>query len=108
MKIYNLDRTISVKDGYDRSILNGLKEGNEFSFKASRYEYYVVQLLVLTSYDCTDAKITVSNLIAEGGKEIEKAVTCFNAKGKDAYGKKFTQKVSIRQNEITPVFIGLN
>ncbi len=108
MKIYNLDRTISVKDGYDRSVLNGLKEGNEFSFKASRYEYYVVQLLVLTSYDCTDAKITVSNLIAEGGKEIEKAVTCFNAKGKDAYGKKFTQKVSIRQNEITPVFIGLN
>ena len=49
MKIYCLDRQIVVKDFYDYSILNGLKNAREFDFVVSRYGYYVVQLVVKPS-----------------------------------------------------------
>ncbi len=108
MKIYNLDRKISVKDGYDHSVLNGLTEGREFTFNASRYEYFVVQLLVLTNYDASGVEVVTSPLTAENGKQIEKVVTCFNTKGTDAQGVKFKRSLPLKRNEIKPVFIGVN
>ncbi|MBQ8178322.1 MAG: hypothetical protein IJ033_03925 [Clostridia bacterium] len=105
MKIYCVDRKTVVKDYYDFSILNGLKEGREFSFTTSRYGYFVVQLLVLPSYDSMGLDVTTTSLFG-ADKEIEKAVTCFNTQGVDVKGNKFTRKLPMLEGELKPVFIG--
>ena len=105
MKIYCLDSKQVVKDYYDHSILDGLKEGREFSFTTSRYAYTVVQLLVLPSYDSMGLEVTTSSLYGND-KEIERAVTCFNTQGVDVKGEKFTRKLPLLEGEIKPVFIG--
>ena len=105
MKIYCLDSKQVVKDYYDYSILDGLKEGREFSFTTSRYAYTVVQLLVLPSYDSMGLEVTTSSLYGND-KELERAVTCFNTQGVDVKGEKFTRKLPLLEGEIKPVFIG--
>ncbi len=105
MKIYCIDRNTVVKDYYDHSILNGLQDGREFSFTTSRYGYFVVQLLVLPSYDTKGLEVTTTGLFG-ADKEIEKAVTCFNTQGVDVKGNRFTRKLPLLEGELKPVFIG--
>lgn len=107
MRIYNLDRKTVVKDYYDHSILDGLQDSREFSFTTSRYGYYVVQLVVLPSYDSKGLKVTTTSLYGED-KEIDKAVTCFNTQGVDVKGVKFERKLALKEGELKPVFIGLD
>ena len=45
MKFYALDRSTAVTDYRDRRIIEGLTPAKEFDFRASRHEYYVVQLI---------------------------------------------------------------
>ena len=107
MKIYCLDRKTVVKDYYDYSILEGLKEGREFSFTTSRYGYYVVQLLVLPSYTSKGLEVTTSPLYGVD-KEIDKAVICFNTQGVDVKGERFERKLPLNEGELKPVFFGFN
>ena len=105
MKIYCLDRQTIVKDFYDYSILDGLKPATEFDFTVSRYAYYVVQLVLLPSYDSRGVKVVTESLYGDG-REIEKAITCFNTQGIDVKGNKFDKKLPLLEGELAPVFIG--
>lgn len=105
MKIYCLDRQTTVKDFYDYSIIKGLKNAREFSFTVSRYGYYVVQLVLLPSYDSKGVNVITESLYGDG-KEIEKSITCFNTQGVDYKGEKFTKKIPLVCGELKPVFIG--
>lgn len=107
MKIYCLDRQTVVKDFYDYSVLDGLKNAREFDFTVSRYAYYVVQLVINPSYDSRGVKVVTENLYGEN-KEIEKAVTCFNTQGVDVKGNKFDKKLSLLEGELKPVFFGFD
>ena len=107
MKIYCLDRKTIVKDYYDYSILNGLKDSREFSFTTSRYGYFVVQLLVQPSYTSKGLEVVTSPLRGKD-KEIDKAVTCFNTQGVDVKGEKFERKLPLIEGELKPVFFGFN
>ncbi|MBR2479818.1 MAG: hypothetical protein IKB56_00760 [Clostridia bacterium] len=105
MKIYCLDRQTIVRDFYDYSVIKGLKDSREFNFTVSRYGYYVVQLVVLPSYDSKGVNVKVESLYGDG-KEIDKAITCFNTQGVDVKGNKFNNKLPLLEGELKPIFIG--
>ena len=105
MRIYSVDRQIAIKDYHDFSILEGLEDSREFHFTASRYEYFVAQLVVLPSYDSMGVSVKTENLYGDG-KEIDKAITCFNTQGVDVKGNKFDKKLPLREGILTPILIG--
>lgn len=105
MKIFCLDRQTIVKDFYDLSVVKDLESGKEFNFTISRYGYYVVQLVVLPSYDSKGVKVVTEPLYGES-KEIDKAITCFNTQGVDVKGNKFSKKLPLLEGELKPIFIG--
>lgn len=106
MKIYSIDRKTVIRDRYDLSVLDGLEEGRVFEFNPSRHEYFVVQLAVVAGFD---ALIEVKTGPLKGeNKTFEKAVTCFNAEGVDANGKKFSRPVEVGAKRITPLLIGID
>lgn len=109
MKFYALDRSTAVTDYKDRRILEGLSPAKEFDFRASRHEYYVVQLLMDPEYDSRAVSVTTGALEnAAGGKAVERAVTCFNAGGVSASGEKFTRKLSVSAGVMQPLFFGFD
>ena len=109
MKFYVLDRSAAVTDYRDRSVIEGLTPAREFDFRASRHEYYVVQLILDPEYDIRSVAIKTGALEnASGGKPVERAVTCFNAGGVNAAGEKFTRDISVSEGVLQPLFFGFD
>ena len=109
MKFYALDRSTAVTDYRDRRIIEGLTPAKEFDFRASRHEYYVVQLILDPEYDMRSVAITTGALEnASGGKPVERAVTCFNAGGVNVAGEKFTRKISVSEGVLQPLLFGID
>lgn len=109
MKFYALDRSAVIKNFKDRSIIEGMTPAKEFDFRASRHEYYVVQLVMDPEYDSRAVTVVTGALEnVQGGKALERAVTSFNASGSDVNGVRFTRKISVSEGVLQPLFFGVD
>lgn len=107
MEIYNFNRSIIIQDPKDLSILNDLTAENEYTFNPSRYEYFIVKLVLLADYNLQNISVKTSALISDDDV-IENAVTCLNTEGYNSFGKKFSSKISLIENVLQPIYIGVS
>ncbi len=109
MKIYALDRRSAVTDYTDLKIVKDAPCGEEFAFTCSRHEYFVIQLVVEPLYSRRDVSVQTGNLVPlSEGKEIERAVTCFNTSGILPNGEKYTKKLNLIKGILQPLYFGIN
>ncbi|MGI6593751.1 MAG: glycoside hydrolase domain-containing protein [Christensenellales bacterium] len=107
MDIYNLDKSIMIQNPRDLTILEGLVPNKEYVFSPSRHEYFIVKLVLLADYNLQNVSIKTGCLFSEDDT-IEGAVTCLNTNGFDSFGNKFSAKISLIENILQPIYIGVS
>lgn len=103
MKIYDLSDK-EVVNPFDLSIIQGVREG-VLCFKASRHAYYVARLGLLSDFEET---VSVRTHPVEGDGEWKGAVCCFNTMGEDVNGNAVKRTVTLKEGELTPIFVGFD
>lgn len=99
MKVYNVERTIRIKDFTDFTILNGKTNNTDFSFDVLKNEYYVA-VLVIT--DCEgEGRVQIKGSLSD-------KTTVYNCGGIDKYGNKFEKPFKTVKSELYPLYIGVD
>lgn len=96
MKIYYIDRLTPIKHFSDLSILKQYKEISQLDLQIPAKENFVIQLAVLPENEKIIKAVQIS------GSE---NIFCLNTNISDKYGNKYTKEISLRPNNIHPIFI---
>jgi hypothetical protein len=88
----------------------GRKPFDDFSGNAQKNEYFAFQIGVWAARaQLRNVKIGFSDLTSKSGDRISQgSFTCFNTDGTDINGKPFNLEVDIKQEEIRPMWIGVD
>lgn len=107
MKIYSFDRRAVIKDLKDTGVLEGRTEAQRLVFYPSRYEFFVIQLVVFSRFREKGVAVSVNPLLSEKGV-LQDAAVCFNTAGKSPNGKAVIKSLDIEPYRLKPVFIGFD
>ncbi|MFK5890910.1 MAG: DUF6067 family protein [Flavobacteriaceae bacterium] len=103
------ENSIRMTDFLPMHWVKKLKNINALTDMVKRGEHYTLQVGVFSpNDDLENIETTFSDLTGKSGVISKSNFTCFNTKGVDLNGKKFTKKVSLKKGKVQALWFGIN